>query len=264
MFRKIIAGTLIAFSTILLGLSIAAIVLAWVYKQPLTQLSTARLQALDNQLGQVQTALQSAETELERTQRTVEAAEKSLVTLKADLVQAKTLFGDVNGTLNKQLLPGLKASRENIDQAKSSLIELQATLAKINALPSLNLNLPGDKMLADLITSTGSLDAQITQVEDLVKKASTFLGDASYLMQADLTETKQNLQNFLTVIRAYDQKLSSSRAQLAVLIKSLPRWIEIAAIGLTIFLLWFSLSQLSLSLHGLTLWRGKAQYSPTA
>lgn len=256
MTRKIIAGTLIAFSSILLGLSIAGIALVWMYKEPLAQVSTARLRTIDNELGQAQTALQNAKLELVRTLRTVEAAESSLVTLKADFAQAKALFGDGNGSLDKQLLPGLKTSRENIDQAKSSLQELQVTLAKINALPFVDLNLPSDKLLTDLIVSAGSMDAQITQVEDLVKKASTFMGDASYLMGGDFTETKRNLQNFLTVVQAYDQKFTGWRGQLAMLIGSLPGWIETASIGLTVFLLWFGFSQFSLILHGLSFWRG--------
>jgi F0F1-type ATP synthase membrane subunit b/b' len=256
MVRKILAGILIAISSILLGLSIAGITLVWMYKEPLTQVSTARLRSIDNELAQAQTALQNAELELERTLRTVDAAEKSLETLKADFTQAKALFGNVNGSLENQLLPGLKASRGQIDQAKSSLQDLRAALAKINALPFANLNIPGDALLNNLIVSAGSLDVQITQVEDLVKKASTFMSDASYLMEGDFTETKNNLQNFLTVVKEYDQKLSGWRGQLAVLIGSLPGWIETVSVGLTIFLLWFGFSQFSLILNGLSLWRG--------
>ena len=256
MIRKTIAGILIAISSILLGLSTAGIALVWMYQEPLTQFSTTRLRAIDNELGQVQTALKNAERELERTLRAVESAEKSLETLKADFVQAKALFGNVNGTLGKQLLPGLKASREKIEQAKSSLLELQVKLAKINALPLADLNLPSDKLLGDLIASAGLMDAQITQVENMVKKASTFLEDASYLMEGDFTETKDNLQNFLTVVQEYDQKFTGWREQLTMLTESLPGWIKTAAISLTIFLLWFGLSQLSVILNGLSLWRG--------
>jgi F0F1-type ATP synthase membrane subunit b/b' len=256
MVHKILAGILILISSVFLGLSIAGIAMIWMYKEPLVQVSTARLRSIDNELAQAQTALQNAELELERTLRTVEAAEASLATLKADFAQAKALFGDVNGSLENQLLPGLKASRGQIDQAKSSLLSLQASLKTLNSLPLLNLNLPGDQLLTELIASAGSLDAQITQVEDLVKKASTFMGDASYLMGGDLTETKNNLQNFLTVVKEYDLRLTGWRNQLATLIRSLPGWIESTSIGLTIFLLWFGFSQFSLILQGLSLWVG--------
>jgi hypothetical protein len=120
----------------------------------------------------------------------------------------------------------------------------------------MNLNLPGDQLLAELIASSGSLDAEIVLVEDLVKKASTIANDASYLMGFDFSETKNNLQTFLTVVQEYDQKLTGWRAQLAVLVGALPSWIETAAVGLTVFLLWFGFSQFSLILHGLSLWMG--------
>ncbi len=264
MIRKILAGILITISSILLGLSIAGIVLVWTYKEPLTQGAISRLRAIDDELAQAQTALQNAELELERTLRTVEAAEISLETLKAAFTQAKAFFGDVNGSLENQLLPGLKASRGQIDQAKSSLQDLRASLAEINALPFVDLNLPGDELLGDLIASAGSLDTQITQVEGLVKKASTFLEEASYLMEGDFTETKRNLQNFLIVVQEYGQKLGGWREQLATLIRSLPGWIQTASISLTIFLLWFGFSQVSLMRNGLSLWRGEqsAQLKP--
>jgi hypothetical protein len=256
MARKIISGTLIAFSSILLILSIAGIGLVWIYKEPLTQDSTARLQAIDNELGQAQTAFQNAKLELERTLRLVEATETSMAALKTEFTQVKTLFDNTNGVLDNQLLPGLKASREKIDQAKSTLQGLRDTLAQINSLPLLNLNLPGDKLLEDLITSASSLDAQIIRVEDMVNNASTFVSDASYLMGGDFTETKTNLRNFLTIVTEYDQKLTDWRTQVAELLGSLPGWIQGASIGLTIFLLWFGFSQVSLILNGLTLWRG--------
>lgn len=261
MIRKILAGILIGLSAVLLGLSLAGMVLIATNKEPLKQVSSARLQALDAELEQAQSALQNAELELERTLRMVEAAEISLKSLKADFTQAKALFGNVNGALEKQLLPGLKASRQNILQAQSSLQSLRTSLAELNALPLVNLNLPGDELLAELLASAGSLDTQIAQVETLVKKAATFMEDASYLMEGDFTETKTNLQNFLQVVQAYAQKISGWRGQLAGVRAALPGWIETTALGLLIFLAWFGFSQVSLILHGLALWHGKTPWA---
>jgi hypothetical protein len=255
MIRKIIAGILIILSSILLGLSIAGIVLIETYKEPLTRFSIIRLQSIETELGLAQTTLQSAALELERTLQMVEAAEVSLTTIKADFAQVKALFGDVNGALDEQLLPSLKASRENIDQAKSSLLELQASLAKVNALPFTNLNLSSERLLDDLITSADSMDVLIIQVEGVLKNASGFLEDASLLLEADLTETKDNLQNFLTVVQEYEQKFSVWREQLVTLTESLPGGIQNTALGLMVFLLWVGLSQISMIHHGLLLWR---------
>jgi len=256
MVRKIIAGTLIALSSILLVLSLAGIAALWIYKGPLTEQATTRLKEIDSELTQAQTALQSAQVELERTLRIVESAEKTLAELKDELAQAKLLFGEVNGTLDKQLIPALKASRVKVEQAKSALVDLRASLEKINSIPFIEFNLPGDEMLANLIGIADSTDAEIARVEDLVQKASTFVADASYLMGGDFTETKQNLQNFLIVVKEYDQKITGWRAQVATLLGSLPGWIDSASVILTVFLLWFGFSQVGLLLHGLTAWRG--------
>jgi hypothetical protein len=256
MVRKIIAGTLIALSSILLVLSLAGIAALWIYKGPLTEQATTRLKEIDSELTQAQTALQSAQVELERTLRIVESAEKTLAELKDELAQAKSLFGEVNGTLDEQLIPALKASRVKVEQVKSALMDLRASLEKINSIPFIEFNLPGDEMLANLIGIANSTDAEIARVEDLVQKASTFVDDASYLMGGDFTETKQSLQNFLIVVKEYDQKITGWRAQVAALLGSLPGWIDSASVILTVFLLWFGFSQVGLFLHGLTAWRG--------
>jgi hypothetical protein len=253
--RKIIAGILIVVSAILLGVSIAGIVLVWTYKQPLTENATSWLQTVDRELEQAHTAVLDARFELERTLRLVEAAETGLAALKQEFAQVKTLFDDTTGFLDVQLLPGLKSSREKIDQAKATLQGLRDTLAQINSLGLLDLTIPGDELLADLIGSADSLNAQITGVEDVVKNASTFVSDAAYLMGSDFTDTKTSLQNFLVIVTDYDQKLTGWRSQVAGLLASLPGWILNTCIGLTLFLLWFGFSQVILILNGWTLWR---------
>jgi F0F1-type ATP synthase membrane subunit b/b' len=257
MARKIISGTLIGLGSLLLVLSVVGIGAVWVYRQPLITNSTARLQTIDNDLAEAQSAFQSARLELERTLRLVESAEASMEALKDEFAQVKTLFDKTTGILDDQLLPGLLASRGKLDQAKTSLQGLRDTLTELNkSLQFLDLNLPGDKMLGDLIASADSLDGQIVRVEDLVNNASTFVSDASYLMGSDFTETKTNLNNFLAIVTEYDQKLIDWRVQVAELLASLPGWITGASIVLTLFLLWFGISQVSLILHGLAARQG--------
>ena len=205
---------------------------------------------------EAESAFVTARFELERTMRLVETTEASMQTLNNDFTVVRTLLEGTNGVLEDQLLPGLLTSQEKIDQAKSTLQSLRDTLAEINSLPFMEINLPGDELLGDLIASADSLDDQIVSVEEMIRNASTFIEDASYLMGADFTETKTNLQSFLTIVTDYEQKLIGWRAQIADLLGSLPLWITIASICLTIFLVWLGFSQFSLILHGLSCWQG--------
>ncbi len=256
MAQKFFAGLLIGLGLALLVLGLSGIALTWIYRAPLTQAALMRLQATDSELEVAQTTLADAKIELERTLRLVESTEKTMAAMKDQLAQAKMLAGSMNDTLDKQLIPGLEASRDSITNIKKMLTDLRASVAQLNALPFLNFKLPGDEMLSSLISVTNSLDGEIARVQQLAQSASIFAGDASYLMGGDLGETRKSLENFLAVVNDYNGKLSSWRAQLAGLIQSLPAWVDAGAVILTIFLLWFSLSQVSIILHGFSLWRG--------
>jgi hypothetical protein len=93
-------------------------------------------------------------------------------------------------------------------------------------------------------------------VQETAQQASTFVGDTSYLLGGDLTETRTNLQTMLTTLQDYDARITGWRAQVAGLILAVPGWIDKACIILTVFLLWFAFSQCALLLHGLTIWKG--------
>jgi hypothetical protein len=264
MTRKILAGILVGLSSLLLLLSVIGIGLAWFYNEPLTRDGLARLEEIDTELSLAENALKDTRLEIQRTLRIIDAAEETLSQLKDELSLARSMFGEVDQTIEGQLVPGLQGTRRQINSAINAVEEIRVFLKQLSenfivsqALSFLNLTLPGDQLLVEIIAIGTSLDSQITGMQALTEKASIFLKDASYMMGGDLGETRQNLQNFLKVIDEYDQKLAAWRVQVAHLTQSLPRWLDITSSALTIFLLWFAFSQFGMILHGLALWRGE-------
>jgi len=257
MARKILAWTLLVLSSLFLLLSIVGIGAAWIYNEPLTQKTTSQLKEIDNELALAQTTLASSRVELERALRIVDATEKVLEKLAEQSTSAESLLDGIQNTLDGKLLPELKATRERINAARDALENLQSVLAGIGSfIPGVDLSAP-DKIVTDLITSANSLDSDIANAEAIAKQASTFVSDTSYLLGGDLTETRNSLETFLTAIKAYEHKVTDWRTQVADLIEALPTWIDRTALSLTIFLLWFALSQFGLFLHGRLLLRGE-------
>jgi F0F1-type ATP synthase membrane subunit b/b' len=256
MARKIFSGVLIVLSVLFLLLSVVGIGALWVYNEPLTREVTGRLKEVDTQLQQVQTTLASSEKELQRALRIVDAAQASLEKLTQQTQSAKGLFDSIQSTLDDKLLPELKTTRDRITAARTTLENLQSLLEKVRGLvPGLDLTLP-DNILSDLIASTKSLDTEIANVEGVAKQASTFVSDSSYLLGGDLTETRASLQNFLGSVQDYEKRVAGWRQQDQQLIAGAPGWIDEASIALTLFLLWFALSQFGLLLHGLNIRAG--------
>ena len=96
MARKVLSGTLIVLSSILLILSLVGIGAAWYYNEPLTKDSTTKLEAIDDELEEAQSALQNAQDELKRALRMVETAEASLQSLSEQRLQAKEFLDTLN------------------------------------------------------------------------------------------------------------------------------------------------------------------------
>ncbi len=259
MARKILSGILIALSAIFLVLSIVGIGAIWFYNEPLTQKATGQLKDIDAQLAQAQATLQSSEKELQRALRIVDSAQVALEKMAKQTGSAKNLFDSIQSTIDDQLLPDLKTTRQRIDSARTTLEGLQSFITSIKSfsslIPGFDLNAPA-KTLTDLIASTHSLDNEISNVEGLATQASTFVSDTSFLLGGDLTGTRTSLQNFVTYIQDYEKKVEGWRTQAKDLIEKTPGWIDKASIILTIFLLWFAFSQFGLLLHGLSLQRG--------
>ena len=257
MARKILAGILIVLSAIFLVSSVVGIGAIWYYKGQVTREVTGRLTEIDAQLAQGQATLQSSEKELQRALRIVNDAEATLEKVAKQTGSAKSLFGNIQSMIDDKLLPDLKTTRQRIDSARTTLESLQSMLKSASSfIPGLDLNAP-TKSLTDLIDSTHSLDTEITNVEGLATQASTFVSDTSYLLGGDFTETRTSLQNFITYIQDYEKRVAGWREQDRHLLENAPRWINQAAIILTIFLFWFGLSQFGLLLHGLRIQRGE-------
>lgn len=249
MIRKILAWTLILLSSIFLILSVAGIGAAWYYNEPLTQEAVTRLERVDGELEQAEITLDSTHAELERALRLVDAAQDALEKLAAQATDAENLFDGIQSSLDDKLLPELKSTRERLSTARSSLEGLRTLIVSLESLPFLDLSFP-DQVLTDLIESADTIDGEIANAEEVARQASTFVSDTSYLLGGDLTQTRDSLENFLAAVEEYQARLADWRGQVAALIDLLPVWIDRASIGLTVFLLWFGLSQFSLFLIG--------------
>ena len=257
MARKIITGVWLALCGILFVLSLIGVVLVWKYKQPLTDEITTRLTNIENELSQAQTALQNAQGELERALRFVDSAEEALQSFSEQTVFVKEFLDTVTEVLDETIKPSLATSRDKIDEAQKTMDDLRASVEALNRIPFVNLKVPDDGILNSFVEIMDSLEGEIIRVDDIAQQASTFLSDSSYLMGGDLSETRDNIKELQIVVDEYEGKIGIWRGQLATLKAEFPGWIQRTAIGLTIFLLWFALSQFGLILHGLAVLRGE-------
>jgi archaellum component FlaC len=260
MARKIFAGIWLVLCGALFVLSLIGVVVVWKYRQPLTEGVTARLTNINRELAQAQSALQGAQSELERALRFVDSAEETLQGFSEQTAFVKELIDTVTEVLDETIKPNLATSREKIDEVQKTIDDLRDAINLLNRIPFVNLKPPDDNLLDSFVEIIDSLEGEITRVEDITDQASTFMDDTSYLMGGDLSETRGNIQKLQTVVDDYESRVGAWRGQIATLRAKSPGWILRASIALTVFLLWFALSQLSLFLHGLAFYRRETSW----
>jgi len=256
MARKILAGIWLVLCGALFVLSLIGIAVIWQHKQPVIEGVTARLAGIDNELARAQTALNNAQEELERALRFVDSAEKALESFSEQAAVAKGFLDTVTEVLDETIKPSLTTSREKIDEAQQTMDDLRASIEALNRIPFVNLKVPDDGILSSFTTIIDSLEGEVIRVDEIADQASTFMNDTSYLMGGDLSETRDNILDMQTVLDEYEGRIVTWRDQLDVLQDESPGWIQSTAIWLTVFLLWFALSQFGLILHGLAVYRG--------
>lgn len=257
MLRKILTGIWLVLCGSLFVLSFIGIGTIWKYKAPLTTAVTARLTEIDAELGMAQTALQNAQGELKRALRFVDTAEETLANFSEQTAVARDFLNTVTEMLDETIKPSLATSKEKIDEAQQTMDDLRASIEALNRIPFVDLAVPDDGILSSFTEIIDSLEGEITRVEQIADQASTFMEDNSSLLGGDLNETRTNIQELQTVVTEYGGRIDTWRGQLARLKTKSPDWIQRTAIALTIFLLWFALSQFGLFLHGLAVWRGE-------
>jgi hypothetical protein len=254
---KILTGTLLALSSIFLAFSVIAIIAIWGYNEVLTRSAVSQLKELDTQLEQTEATFKVSRRELERALRLVDATEKALQQLVDPTRGGDNVFENIQGTLDDRLIPDLKTTRERIGEARATLENLRSVLERVTSfVPFVDITGP-DRIAANLILSATALDADISEMELMAQRASTFVTDASHLLGGDLTETRESLEGFLAAVTEYEQKVTYWREQVAQITESTPRWIDQTSIGLTLFLAWFALSQFGLILHGIGMQYGE-------
>ena len=254
MMRKILSWMLIILSVVSLLASAAGIVAALALNEPLTRRGLDQLAAIDSELRLGEEALNKSHEEIERALQILDSTEAALNQFTKNDPQA--FFADVQTQLNDELLPELGTARERLISARDTLQDLRLLVFGINVAPFVSVNV-SDEMLTDLIDSADALESQIGGIGDLAEQASVLLKDASQLFGGNLAESRESLQGFLADVEAYQQKVKGWREQVAYLQESLPLWLDLVSTFLTIFLLWFGLSQISLFLHGRAILRGE-------
>ncbi|MCX8025824.1 MAG: hypothetical protein N3A60_11545, partial [Thermanaerothrix sp.] len=117
---------------------------------------------------------------------------------------------------------------------------------------------PLHQALGEVATSLDGLNTSLTTMETSLAQTGSNLGlieSEVKRMQEDIQRIRESLQEARDVVKQYQDTTARLLERLRWLEANLPRLTTLAAIGLTIFLVWLGFNQVGVLLQGLVFLR---------
>jgi chromosome segregation ATPase len=244
--KKIITLTLLILSVAFFLASITGVILTWTYNQRLSATWTDRLETIETDLRTAQSDLQAAKAELDSVQQQIDALQAALETLGIDGAASLQAVAEIVGRLESSLTPFITQAAERVKSLRDAVLKLKEALESLNQLPLVELDIPGVEQLDAAALNLENLQKQIEEGGSRVSEVSQLTQDTVDSLTTGFAGLEQSAKNLSESLGGYDARISTYLAEIDTLQSNLPRWLDIAAVALTIIFFWLGFSQLAL------------------
>ena len=255
--KRVLALILLVLCVIFFFASLAGIVLTWVYSQQFSANALSRFSSIEADLLTAQADLQMAKTELDSTRLQIDALQSALETLGLKGAKDIQAIGDLVGKLEDTLVPFISGVADKVKSFQETIVKLKDTIEKLNQLPLVNLEIPGIEQLEETSTSLENIYSQIVEGRQKVSDVTKLTQETVASLTTGFAELEGSVQTLSATLGAYSAKISTYQAEVNYLQANLPRWINTAAILLTVLLVWLAFSQVALFVLAWSLYKGE-------
>jgi chromosome segregation ATPase len=226
--------------------SITGIILTWTYNQRLGAEWMDRLDTIESDLRTAQSDLQAAKTELDSVQQQIDALQAALQALGIDGAASLQAIAELVGRLEATLTPFITEVAERVKSLRDAVLRIKETLESLNQLPLVELDIPGVEQLDAAALNLENLQNQIDEGGSRVSEVSQLTQDTVDSLTTGFADLEQSAKNLSESLAGYDAKISAYLLEIDALQANLPRWLDIAAVMLTVLFFWLGFSQIAL------------------
>lgn len=250
LFKRILAGIVLAIAAIVTAAAAAGIIGVWVYNTPVTDSLLNVLGAVDNALVRVDAGVTDFSQRLDNTLQGLDDLTAQITTLGDNVAENTIILNAIEARWGTDLAPKVDGLRETAQTVRDTVTGIQATIEAVNAIPFVTVPMPDLDGLQRVSNSATELreNVQTFRTEMADKKA----GAADQLvtrLTAAIARVSDGLRRLQTALTTLDERLAQTLTQIRQLQERVPVWIDWFSIISTVVLLWLILSQVSLFMH---------------
>ena len=256
--KRILAIIVMIISVLMLVLSLAGIIGAWIVRPQITTSLEEVAARAETRVNNAKQGLDQLDTGLSDAGNQIAEMEQNLQSFGSDLEQNKPLITKVTDGLESKLGSFLETAGEIVTTILEAITALNSTVETLNAIPFVSIPLPEFERIETL--SQGFEDTQ-TQVQDLRatidQQQSEIIQGTVSIVSEPLSRINSRLDALQTRVSGYSEQLAAIQAGLSEFKTSIGRWLTYAAVLVTFIMLWLALSQVGLLVLGWRFYSGQ-------
>ena len=212
------------------------------------------LERLDLALTTSSEGLRLAGSALGDTKQTLSSLSETFVSVSGTISETQPIINTV-AELTRQDLPAtIVATRDALSSAQETAVAIDRLLSALNLFGlSYNPALPLSETIANVSTSLEEVPGSLEQVAQGLIQSNRNLATVANDLDAvtrSLEAIAARVGELQSVVDRYGSLVGSLQSEVAALRTTLPGWLLLVRLGVSLLFLWFSLAQFVLLIYG--------------
>jgi hypothetical protein len=258
--KRILAVILMALAVLFAALCVSGIFGTWRVSNSLTDGIVGVLSRVDTALENTDNGLDTLNTRVGNARDEVDAFEEAALSAAEEFVNNPVILTTLSEKLDLGIGPAILKARDAVESVRETLIGIQNAIEAINALPfvSLDENLPEEGPLAKLSEGIAALTEGVEELRTGVREAKAEAAvQVVFRVGRATSRFDEGLGAIETTVTDLRGRVSELRSDVSQLKSRLVSLLDVAAVVITLILLWIIFSQVVLFVLGLSIYRQK-------
>ena len=242
--KKVLLWAAIVVAAVFLLLGLAGIVGVWVVNTPVTETILAILEPIDNTLQRLEVISGEAGVALTEVSTSLNEADERVNELGAGLSQTNLVREALNQILEVDLEEKADKAGQGVRSIYDTLVAIEETVNAINAIPFLDVEVPGSTEIAGIRTGMEEMAASVDELrEENQRRREERAENLVTAISTPLNRLNDRVDQLQTRMTNSEARFGQAVENMDVLQGKVPRWIDIASIVASLLLAWLAFSQ---------------------
>ena len=256
--KRIAAVILMIVSIVLTLLLVVGIVGVWVVRGEATHAVTALSQGVDQGLTITLDRLSRLDAQLVQAGTRTQELQQNAARVGDNAAENQLVLTLIQQTVGDELVPVIERVQESVSAVADLVRSANQSVQALNALPFVSIEVPGSEQLGKLSARSDELKTATQDLRTQVKQTSAALTQKTI---ATVTRSVQQIEGALgetrTVVAELTARLTTVQGLVPLAANRMLSWLNLAVWVLTVVMLLLGLGQVSLFLHGYSLYTGR-------